>query len=706
MFSALARAQKIDPAPSSLDQFITITGAAAMAEGQIELYTSATAATCSAANTAAGSAAQVGREPNTSNFVLRGNATSIAIVKGVLLSGNYVCAAITPKGGGAPVALPAVQIAAPAAPSGGTVTINPAPSSSDQFITVIATAAMAGGDIAIYTATSGPACTASASKMELQPNTGGQVLSSGTTEIAIIKGKLLSGTFVCAVVTVKGSEPVVSAAVKVMATGTVPVADIKFHSPDPPDPANTTQNTQSTENTPQSMDAEVDSPKSRDREIVIETPDYLVGGTLTVLTANTAEGCAKSTTTLGTADTPINGSPTRIAITPGKLIGGNYVCVTVKNADGKTAITQPVQVNPGCDKKIDVYSDCTYEFTLFGGIEQSGLSAENSITNGFYDLSIRRPVGSKWASIWFRSRYLGGPSTSSTSNVVAAATNPTGTVTASNLPQSVVAVDYVLGLQLWKDMPLGSPKGRFTLAPVVGFGATTPLDSNTTVNGFQVPQVGTNECNQLHSRFTTGKGYDPALPGSGYYTNSTGAVVQGCVVQPPADGTTTSPTNPGAQITAIAFSNEDRSNFLLKWGVGVRLVDRYTPTCLTSTGCPRLRADFSIGQDESITGGSLSKAIFKADAIVPIFSTGTYFFASSANRLARNETLSPLILTPVTVNSGSSSACSMPSATSVCVPSPNVFVLPYKQPDRDYYRIGVGVDAVKILTKLFTPPAS
>jgi hypothetical protein len=55
------------------------------------------------------------------------------------------------------------------------------------------------------------------------------------------------------------------------------------------------------------------------------------------------------------------------------------------------------------------------------------------------------------------------------------------------------------------------------------------------------------------------------------------------------------------------------------------------------------------------------------------------------------------------VNSSTASACTSSSST-VCVPSPNVFVLPYKQPDRDFYSIGVGIDLVKVFTKLFTPP--
>jgi hypothetical protein len=362
------------------------------------------------------------------------------------------------------------------------------------------------------------------------------------------------------------------------------------------------------------------------------------------------------------------------------------------------AATPGVAVSCGTPGK---YSDCTFEYLLIGGIEQAGLSAQNSVTEGFYDLFLRRPVDSNWGSIWFRSRYLGTPSSSSTQNIVSAASNPTGTLTASNLPQSVAAVDYALGLQFdhWVYR-----NQRFSYSPIVGVGATTPLSATTTVAGYVVPAYGTNECNQLQARFGATQGYKPSLPPSGLYGASPGTM--GCVVQPNPLSTTANPL-PGTQITDIAFSNEDRSSFLMKWGAGVRIIDRSLPSdssgCSSSKGCSRLMADIILGQDQSITGGYLRHFVLKTDAIIPVFSTGAYFFASSANRLERNTTLSPLILSPVTVATNTSSSACVASATTVCFPSPSVFVLPYKQQNRDYYRIGIGIDITKVFAKLFSP---
>jgi len=352
----------------------------------------------------------------------------------------------------------------------------------------------------------------------------------------------------------------------------------------------------------------------------------------------------------------------------------------------------------------DCYKDDGFEYIFLGGIEQADLSAQSSVTEGFYDLFLREPFNDHGTSIWFRSRYLGAPSSSSTQNVVAAATNPTGTLTASNLPQSVTAIDYTVGFQ-FHDFYFGAIKGKTSVTPILGIGATTPLSASTVVSGFAVPANGTNECDQLHQRFTTQNGYSPALPPSGVY-DSKGDI--GCVVQPNTTNTSTG-ASPGTQITAIGFSNEDRSSFLLKWGAGVRIMDRWgvdttdkTTACDSENGCTRLTADFAIGQDQAITGGLLRHFVLKADAVIPIRSTGVSFFAAADNRLEHNATLSPLILSPVTLATNTSTSTCTASSTTVCYPTSSVFILPFKQQNRDYYRIGIGIDAVKILTKLFT----
>jgi hypothetical protein len=396
---------------------------------------------------------------------------------------------------------------------------------------------------------------------------------------------------------------------------------------------------------------------------------------------------------------------------------GDYVSVTeAVTPDGSTTPTT-LSTIPQQFSRYDApcnyeFNDCDFELSLIGGIEQSDLSAQNSTTTGFFFLFTRAPFNMRWGTIWFRSRFLGAPSASATNNIVAAASNPSGTLSASNLPQSVNSVDYVFGVdhQFWRPS-FGSPHGgSFTFGPVFGFGATTPLDASTVVNGVAVPTYGTNECYELQQRFTTRLGYNPPLPPSGYYSASTGTPTLGCVVQPPPGYTVATAANPGTQITTLAFSNQDRSSFLLKWGAGIRIMNRWhqpkTDLCSEASGttepipghCTRSVVDFVLGQDQAITGGYLRRFVLKGDAVFPLMTTGVYFFGQSANRLEPNTTFSPLILSPVTVSTTAVSGSST-------IPSPNVFVLPFKQQNRDFYSIGVGLDLTSVLTKLFNPAA-
>ena len=459
-------------------------------------------------------------------------------------------------------------------------------------------------------------------------------------------------------------------------------------------------------------------PASDDVIVTIDASASFKGDQISFLTSTDAKSCASSKTSVPLQVSYQNqmGDPpsTSFAVEQGSLQVGNFLCVVLKDSSGKVTASSPaVEISKPNEKAASApcaencYARTNLDYLLIGGIEQADLSAQSSVTEGFYNLSLLEPLPGKAGGLWFRSRYLGTPSSSSTQNIVAAATNPTGTLTTSNLPQTVTAVDYLIGYQ-FGIMSKSLYGGRLTLNPVVGFGGTSPLSATTVVSGFAVPAFGTNECNQLQSRFTTHNGYNPPLPSSG--VDSSGKT--DCVVMPNPASTPSNPVG-GTQITNIGFSNEDRSDFLLKWGLGMRLTDRWfvkasdpTTYCNSETDCSRLLVDFTVGQDEAFTGGVLRHFVFKADAIVPIKSTGLYFFAASVNRFERNSTLTPLILSPVTLATNTSSSTCSPSTTTVCYPSPSVFILPYKQPDRDFYRIGIGIDAVKLLSKLFNPPQS
>jgi hypothetical protein len=165
----------------------------------------------------------------------------------------------------------------------------------------------------------------------------------------------------------------------------------------------------------------------------------------------------------------------------------------------------------------------------------------------------------------------------------------------------------------------------------------------------------------------------------------------------------------GTQVTTIAFAPQDRTSFLAKDIVGVRIIDRLSTNaasgCQVNSAdtridtCARGITDFTVGQDADITGGYMRHLVFKTNFVYPIRKAGgLYIFGSAAIRMEHNKDSNPLILTQTTIATSAGSA----TPGQVTIPSSSIFVLPLRQSDRDFYRIGIGVDLASILPKLFS----
>jgi hypothetical protein len=305
---------------------------------------------------------------------------------------------------------------------------------------------------------------------------------------------------------------------------------------------------------------------------------------------------------------------------------------------------------------------------LIGGVEYGGYSSEAQTTDGFLNIFYRglRSKSTGFAG-WTRIR-LTSAAQPATNGVVSVIANPTG-LTTYNFSNVGQVFDYVVGPS-WN-----IPKTQYW-ALIAGLGAITPLSSQSAPVVFVAPPPGTTECTTLLSRFSPKNGYNPGL------TPNTVTNPPTCVV------------NGMTGVTNIAFTNQDRSNFLLKYGAGVRT---WYPLGSCKAGgsagnCSPTyaAADITLGQDESVTGGVLRGVVFKMDGLLPI-PTGSaswlYLFGSAYIRFNRNTNLPPLLLASPT--------------TSVTVPAPTVAVLPLVQPNRDYYRLGVGLNINQLWCKVY-----
>lgn len=342
-----------------------------------------------------------------------------------------------------------------------------------------------------------------------------------------------------------------------------------------------------------------------------------------------------------------------------------------------------------CD---DDMKDLTGVFQAVGGYEQGWSSSQAGSSNAFIKVYGRHMFNADNSElegvlgVWYSVRLLSAPQASDTYNVTSVFTNPSGQLKSQTFPSVGSAVDFDIGGQIHIQ---NINNGQTSFFFIGGGGATTPAQANTLIEAFTVPAYGTVECSTLRMRFM-----------SQFANDNIGITGTDCL----DNNNSAKPV----KVATLAFSNQDRSNFFGKYYAGFRILDRFpskaqapaSPACTatssssgntTANPCARGFVDFTLGQDSSITGGFLRHVIFKIDSIHPMPIKNLeylYLFGSISVRLAKNVDYSPLILTSVSA----SSLTDLPNISSV--------VLPLRQPDRDFYRIGAGISINQIFTAL------
>jgi hypothetical protein len=355
------------------------------------------------------------------------------------------------------------------------------------------------------------------------------------------------------------------------------------------------------------------------------------------------------------------------------------------------------QKDEGQCPNTEEYSDCDViggsGFALIGGLEQSYLSSEQDQTNAFVraNLDLVLPSNHSWTEHnWAIIRDLGAPQANGNQNIVSAIENPDGTITSSSLSTIGYSLDFLIGMGF--DFPVTS-NNQYSIGPIFGVGATTPQSSSSATVGYSIPALGTEECAQLQARFASGAAYKQGyssdlIAGTG---GAAGSPNSNCLYNIAGVGTAGE-----TAVTTLAFAGINRSNFLEKWEIGARTTYRThttsnQPKCdndKSTNACQRGTVDLTVGQDASLTRGLVRHFVFKIEGTQPIPGTNgfTFIYATAALRFERNASLPPLVLLPA-----SSSALQT-------IPSPSVFVEPFMQPDKDFYRIGVGISLDRIFS--------
>ena len=151
----------------------------------------------------------------------------------------------------------------------------------------------------------------------------------------------------------------------------------------------------------------------------------------------------------------------------------------------------------------------------------------------------------------------------------------------------------------------------------------------------------------------------------------------------------------------ISFVTPDRNNFFREYSGGLRLYSLYKST--DCDGCELLpgTVEFSVGQNEQISGGQLRGWIANAQAAYPLpirlggkndNHAAIYIFGRTSFRLNSASQVSPLLL-------------DVPEAPTAGAPGVLIGSIPaFARPNRrDIYTIGIGFDAFRLAKKIFNP---
>jgi hypothetical protein len=310
------------------------------------------------------------------------------------------------------------------------------------------------------------------------------------------------------------------------------------------------------------------------------------------------------------------------------------------------------------------------------GFEQAGLSASSGVQRFFFDLNLElpfttaasrlnadkaaerrkegKPVGYSDLGPWFRSfsttRITTVPQKIDSSVATFASQFTTAPLNVK-VSEAAQAFEMFLGAEmrpklLREHATAAGEDHLVSLSFVTAFGFITPFTPDSTIQAFKVPT----DLTTLHARF----------PGVDF-----------------------------SQKQYIAFVTTDRDRFFRQVYGGMRLKTHYFVNG-QDTGRDHAHLDLLYGLNEAVTGGQLSKGVFRIDGsyALPIGGQKRYLSLYGTALLVPNKvnTFTPLILEGV-------------DRTTVTIPSTATALITLPQPTRDYYRIGVGLNFMEFFKK-------
>ncbi len=237
------------------------------------------------------------------------------------------------------------------------------------------------------------------------------------------------------------------------------------------------------------------------------------------------------------------------------------------------------------------------------------------------------------------------------------------------------------------------------LSAIIGGGIVTPINPTSSASIFVLN-------NNLGNQFTEnalGGGtptFAQTYPILASALCGTGTGRYGFTSNPPCTPSASTYSN-------VAFVLPNRSRFYRDYFVGLRLrtyffsgdcthkVDKAAEGVPTSCKAANIYPgtfDVRLGQDETVTGGYLRRLVLTSTASYPLPGTSgaVRIFGSTYISMNRNKNMPALAL--------------LAASSTIPITDPTVVIQPIKPSDHDYFRLGVGVDLVPLISKWISPP--
>jgi hypothetical protein len=300
------------------------------------------------------------------------------------------------------------------------------------------------------------------------------------------------------------------------------------------------------------------------------------------------------------------------------------------------------------------------------GFEQSGAAAAKSDQNFFFDFFISKtfpfkqkinPDFGERLRLWGDFRIASVPQTA------------TGDLTIGNFATGTGFATQVAGLKVKDAAQVFEFLGGFEFR-LTGNNALLPSFDRATKQKFSISLIGafgsTTPLNPLEN-MTTFKVF-PDAPG----------------LPPEAKGK-----------EFITFVRVDRDRFFRQYYAGLRVQTFFfSPHNIPTQRFPA-QFDVTIGQNEFVTGGRFRGPVLRMEGFFPLPYERLKFinlFATAMMKPGRTKIGTPLVLEPA------------PEGTTV--PASNVLLFALPQPNRDYYRVGFGIDFISFVQRFRALSAS